>query len=298
MACTRVAIRGTVLENRTVSIISSNFKFKAMRFLFWNLNKKILDEHIKNLAIKEEIDIFIFAEFISQKNILLDLLNSINNDYFLASNTNCEKIVIFTKFPGRFVTPIFESGRMTIREINLPGKDPILLAATHFISKSNYSDESQNYECGRCIQDIEAAEKLVKHSRTILVGDLNMNPFQPGVVAAGGLNAVMCRKIAMNKTRTVQEKEYTFLYNPMWNIFGDNSSFPQGTYYYHSSEHVNYYWNIFDQVLIRPDMIQLFDTNSLKVIDSDGEDSFLTEEGIPDASRFSDHLPILFNIKI
>jgi hypothetical protein len=56
----------------------------------------------------------------------------------------------------------------------------------------------------------------------VLVGDFNMNPFQEGVVAANGLNAVMARRVAARRrTRVVQEREYPFFYNPMWGHFGD-----------------------------------------------------------------------------
>ena len=48
-----------------------------------------------------------------------------------------------------------------------------------------------------------------------------MNPFEHGVVAANGLNAVMARKVAARDTRTVLAHEYPFFYNPMWGHFGD-----------------------------------------------------------------------------
>lgn len=45
----------------------------------------------------------------------------------------------------------------------------------------------------------------------------------------------------------------------MWNHFGDAKSSTAGSYYYDSAEHVNYYfWDMFDQVLIRPELAERF----------------------------------------
>lgn len=78
---------------------------------------------------------------------------------------------------------------------------------------------------------------------------------------------------------------------------GDLSEGPPGTYHYERSEQVNYGWNMFDQVLVRPSMIPRFDFGCLEIVTSVGEESLLTERGIPDKSR-SDHLPIVFGIKL
>lgn len=83
----------------------------------------------------------------------------------------------------------------------------------------------------------------------------------------------------------------------MWGLFGDATMGPPGTYYHDRSDHVTYYWNMFDQVLIRPELLGSFDNESLRILESDGENSLLSSLGRPDSSR-SDHLPILFEIRI
>jgi hypothetical protein len=82
-----------------------------------------------------------------------------------------------------------------------------------------------------------------------------MNPFEDGIVAANGLNAVMSRDVAARESRRVQRKDYTFFYNPMWGHFGDATDGPSGTFYRGSSEQVEYFWHMFDQVLIRPERV-------------------------------------------
>jgi hypothetical protein len=53
-----------------------------------------------------------------------------------------------------------------------------------------------------------------------------------------------------------------------------------------------------DQVLFRPDLLPFFHNETLRILASDGTVSFLTDEGLPDRDRFSDHLPIKFGLDI
>ena len=71
----------------------------------------------------------------------------------------------------------------------------------------------------------------------MLVGDLNMNPFEDGLVKTTGLHSVMSKSKAKEFSRVVQGRTYPFFYNPMWNLLGDETQGPPGTYYYSSSEH-------------------------------------------------------------
>lgn len=124
-----------------------------------------------------------------------------------------------------------------------------------------------------------------------------MNPFENSMVSAKGLHAVMTKEIALKKERLVQGEVYPFFYNPLWNHFGDSRGNTPGTYYYSHSGHLNFFWNIFDQVLLRPGVLPYFDNESLKILDHDGSISFL-RNGKPDHSIASDHLPILFQLNL
>lgn len=93
-------------------------------------------------------------------------------------------------------------------------------------------------------------------------------------------------------------REYPFFYNPMWNHFGDANESPPGTYYYAGSRHKEFFWQMFDQVLLRPDLIELFELGALKILDKDGTSSLLTEHGLPNNNVISDHLPILFKLNL
>jgi hypothetical protein len=124
-----------------------------------------------------------------------------------------------------------------------------------------------------------------------------MSPFEPGVAGAKALHGVMSRNIANKGERTVQGINYPYFYNPMWSMFNDGTRGPPGTYYRSESEHMALFWYMFDQVLIRPDLLDYFSLRSLHIVDFDGKASFLSTEGKPKPS-ISDHLPITFRLEI
>jgi hypothetical protein len=70
--------------------------------------------------------------------------------------------------------------------------------------------ESQTSECIELARDIRGAESKVGHERTLLVGDLNVDPHSHGVVASNGFNGLMSRQIADLTGRTVQGRRFPF----------------------------------------------------------------------------------------
>ncbi len=268
-------------------------------FLFWNLKRKLLEKLVANLALRYQVDVIMLAECSIEPEVLLRTLNPPGSyDYHYAPGIGCRKVEIFTRFPGDFIRPRYEEDRLTIRHLKLPGLTDVLLAVTHFPSKLYWSDSDQAFECVRLANSIRSLESDVGHSRTVLVGDLNMNPFEDGVVSAIGLHGVMSRTIAEKRKRTVGGTEYPFFYNPMWGLFGDATPGPPGTYYYSRSEPRVFFWNMFDQVLIRPDLLHRFSNEDLEIVESDGDTSFISRRGVPDTNVASDHLPIFFRLRL
>ena len=267
-------------------------------FLFWNTNGKPLYEQIRELARAHQVDVIILGEFASNPVSLLEHLNSGPRPEFHFATGQCERIRIFTRFSSDFLRPTHESDRISIRRLRLPARLEILVVAAHLSSKLYQSEDSQAFECLEIARTIIEQEEKVGHQRTVIVGDLNMNPFEKGLVSANGLNAVMSRQIASRKSRVVKSREYPFFFNPMWSHFGDRVDHPPGTYYYDRSELVNYYWNILDQVIVRPDLMDRCDGEKIKVLTKVGEASLLSDDGKPDYRSFSDHLPLLFELEL
>jgi hypothetical protein len=263
---------------------------------FWNAASNVAANAIALLAKTTATDILLIAE---QEQTPFDVLAALNVDeaaYSYAPSIGNSKIHMYVRFSEDLVEPVFETDRLTIRRVRLPNLPTFLLAAAHFPAKNNWSDASQTAECIVIASDIRATEDREGHRRTVLVGDLNMNPFEDGLVEAVGLHGVSTKALAAQKSREIQGREYPFFYNPMWGTLGDHSPGPPGTYYHRRSEHRVYFWNAFDQVLIRPEMLDHFQSSSLKILDEFGGISLSRPSGVPNATENSDHYPIVFSL--
>lgn len=267
-------------------------------FLFWNLGRRPLEHLLADLAFEHAADVVILAESVASSWTLLAELNRrAGSVYFEAPVLGCTRIRVLVRFDPYYLTTIYEEDHLSIRSLHLPHSIPILIAMLHLPSKRNWNPESQNAESQEVNRAIRNTEQQVGHERTLVVGDLNMNPFEPGMVNANGFNGVMSRTIAAKRYRRVH-RSYPFFYNPMWNLFGDASEGPPGTYYYANSEHHCFYWNMFDQVLVRPDLLNRFDNAHLSIPVTAGGRSLLTSAGIPNKRQASDHLPLVFRLAL
>jgi hypothetical protein len=298
-----------------------------LTFLFWNLGGELPDgtpdrvviqrrvrlrSILANLTRQYQVDILILAECPLPTRTILDAINDQNPLPYASPDARslCPRVTIYPRFPRRYLGwfGALESRHYTCRHLRLPAREPLILFAAHFGSKLFKSDDSQTSAAPLISQVIRQAEKKARHDRTLVVGDLNMNPFDPGMVTAEGLNAVMTKALVLEGDRTVDNVAYPFFYNPMWGLFGDATHElhppgdpehePPGTCFYRPRESKWYYWNILDKVLLRKGLLARFRNRELRILVGDGQQSFLTAEGIPDRQGVSDHLPILFSLHL
>ncbi|MBX7222112.1 MAG: hypothetical protein K1Y36_19325 [Blastocatellia bacterium] len=263
-------------------------------FLFWNLNRKRLETTLVQMVHGHNVDMLLCVECQIPPTVLLELLESPDQIQFRFTPCKNKSFGVYTRFPSKFLSILVDEPRYTIFRIGIPARSEIIFAILHFPSKI-WSGESLTIECVDFSKCLRETEKQVGHARTVVIGDFNLNPFEDGMVAATGLNAVMTREVASKGHRTVHEKRYPYFYNPMWKFFGDLTEGPAGTYYYSQSEKKAYYWHIFDQALLRPDVLTFFDPGKLKILtEVDGVSLF--KNGLPDKELFSDHLPLLLTL--
>lgn len=137
-------------------------------------------------------------------------------------------------------------------------KNDMLLCGVHLPSQMWADERTQTLAFQSVVRDIELAEEAQKISRTIF------------------------------------ETKYKMFYNPMWNLLGD-FSYPPGTYYYRGSKEKNEFWNIFDQVIVRPQLRSRFVDKELKIITKAQGVSLVTQNQQPN-EKISDHLPIVFQL--
>ena len=267
-------------------------------FLFWNLNKRPLTRFVAEVARLHDVDVLMLAECTLQMDDLLVALNDGHRSKFSLSAGVSSGLVVLTRFPRRSIRPVSDSAHLAMRRLIHPVGVEVLLVAAHLPSKRFQSSADQLQGAILAVQDIEAAELRLGHSRTVLCGDLNMDPFDPGMVGATAFHGVMSRQTASRDVRTVQGDQRRFFYNPMWSFYGDHPETPAGTYHYGSSAYTSYFWHMFDQVLIRPSLLPRFATEDTVILTSVGETSLLTDFGVPDSRVGSDHLPLLFRLDL
>ncbi len=269
-----------------------------MRFLYWNLNRKPIGHLVAALVHEHSVDVLVLSECdVDLPRFMLDINQPITPKFGwptgIASN-----LLVLTNLPSGCVTPRAESGGMSVRWLAPPIGRDILLVALHLPSKLHQTPTEQALNSTRVARDISTEEQRVGHKRTIVVGDLNMNPFEDGVVGAEGLHAVMCQDTARAGARKVGGEYRDFFYNPMWSHFGDRSPGPPGTYFRPGSGQIAFFWSIFDQVLVRPELLDCFLDDSVIILTSVGSTSLLNASGRPDRRVASDHLPVLFELHL
>jgi hypothetical protein len=260
---------------------------------FWNIAKNVSTDAIAAFAHENSVDILVLAENHHAETEIIRNLNTDTDEYYFPDIINEARLSIFTRYFWNSQCLISSYPDVTIRHYELPLGLSILVVAVHLGSKLWKNTEAQILNTTKIARYIQEAEVKVGHTRTVVIGDFNMNPFEAGVVGAGGFHAVMDRQIAAKGSRKVDGEEYNYFYNPMWSKFGDADSTPCGTYYYNSSSEVNYFWNMFDQVLIRPSLLNYVETHAVQVVTKIREQSLLTAKGHPNRDTMSDHLPII-----
>ena len=159
---------------------------------------------------------------------------------FHFTQSDCQALKIFTRFAGEYLEEVNHNQRVSVRRMRLPAREEILFAAAHLPSKMYADDRDRELRCEQTGQMICDAEDATGHQRTLLAGDLNLNPFEKGVVMASGLHAVMTKATARKRDRTVGGKRYRYFYNPMWGHFGDRTPGPPGTHHYSRGDDISY----------------------------------------------------------
>src|SRR5260370_6127636 len=175
--------------------------------LFWNLGGKSIGQLVGAAALSVDADCVVLCECSIPPNKVVASVNQRAADYQYAFG-RCEHLMFFTKFEPRFIVPTFENARISIRRLSLPARKDILIAAAHLPSKLYFSGDSLAHECFVLASYIDQEEEIVGHKRTVLLGDLNVNPFESGVVGTSGLHAVMSRSVATRVSRIVQDRKH------------------------------------------------------------------------------------------
>lgn len=273
-------------------------------FLFWNLHGRRLEPVLGRLTARHELHVLMLAECAIPEADVLAALDAQGLGAFRRIPAIASRgFDLYCRFDLACFGPVLrEADHYLIRTLTPPGGVTILLALAHLASPLYKDRRERHSRCLSFSQAIREAERAAGNDRTIVVGDLNLNPFDDAMLDVRSLNALADRRTVLRKDprrfgRT-QVEEFRLFYNPMWSHFGDAEQ-PPGTYYYdQSNPEVDPLWNLFDQVLLRPSLVDRFRNRNLKILTTDGVVSFVWDDGRPNGDLYSDHLPIWFQLDL
>ena len=261
-----------------------------MKYLFWNTHKNSdINDVLCELIVENNISMVCLAEYTAESDELINKL-SVQNVNMMEYSCCSERIKLFGKVKN--IQCRTDTDHAAIRIIN----DKDILCCIHLNSKI-YSGHEHIREIymEQIIKDIQSVEQELHSENTIVVGDFNLNPYDSSLVNAKYFHGIPIYEEAKRKSRVIAGEEFFMFYNPMWNLLGDAHE-PYGTYYYAGSDPLNTYWNIYDQVIIRPVLKSRFVGDSLKILKETKTRFLLDNSGHPN-KKISDHLPIMFEIK-
>jgi hypothetical protein len=283
-----------------------------LTILFWNFNiqkGKLMQQEPDNaskaavlarVARHHDIDILALCECEIAEDEILNALRAEDARYDQSANPH-ERFKFFTRFPGEELEAWHADDRLAVCRFHRAGYKDILLAAFHFIDAWNNSAEKQHRALRMYKQTLAEAEERAGHTRTVLFGDLNMNPFAIGMLEPErGLGALMTWDLAESHDDGDQGGHPRF-YNPMWSVMGRTNA--PGTYYWNNNEPENPYWNCIDGVLLRPCLRGIFDDDSLRILSQipgpTGTEISLYHQAEKHCHiDYSDHLPIIFGLDL
>lgn len=272
-------------------------------FLFWNVQKKRLDGHVVRLAQQHGVDILLLAEHSQPDAALFAQLNTVH-PYQRVTTHN--RFGVYVSFDAarmiRLAPPTTAAGdRADFWALDLGQKNTLLLVLVHGLDMINYDEQSRSLFFERLhtsITWIEDNNPAVRHKRTVVVGDFNANPFEAAVGGVRGLHALRVPDVGGRRTRSVQNQPYPFFCNPMWSCFRGWEKSPPGTHYFNGGNVHEVLWHMIDQVVLRPHALHMFSERELRVLTEAGPTTLLTARGLPDKTRASDHLPLLFKLNL
>lgn len=262
-----------------------------MRIIFWNTGKNArINPYIRDIIIDNKVDIAILAEYQADISNLKDMLFAYGISMNQYLSPGCDRITLLGRYEN--VKPAFQNTYCSLQVI----RDKYILGSLHLPSKTYCDRRKKDIIIREIIYEIQALERTLLCENTIITGDFNENPYESGCLAADTFHSLPCYTETERKYREVLINRFKMFYNPMWNLFGD-FSFPPGTFYYNGNNAENPFWNIFDQVIIRPCLRENFIDSELKIIYKAGEECLADKKNNRPCKKISDHLPIVFEVK-
>lgn len=262
------------------------------KFLLWNVQRKYLDGLIVGLVDAEQIDVVLLVE---RPAVMPPLTTTLASRGLLAVPSE-ERFAVYAKpeiglIPYPLPVPPIRAN--VYRWTGLSQLNGVV-ALVHSHDRRNYLDGTRAAHLRSIVAAVRDVEAQLGHKRSIILGDFNANPFDPAVIGANGLHALGVRQVRGRTNRTFVSQEADFFYNPMWRLFGHGRDTGGATHHYAGYDEVELIWHMLDQVVVRPEALDRFPEQELKIVTRIGTTNLWDADEVPDTEIASDHLPIIF----
>lgn len=275
-----------------------------MNFLFWNIKGRTVNtagapllDVLQQIIEAESIDLIALAEYREYSDLLEATL--VKNNKFVRLkklSSKIEKVDVFFD-PQKIEVDIAQNNELSTA-LRIKSKETGISINgffCHLPSKLfRNADEQREYAIDY-MEEVVAYEEQMSSDKTFICGDFNMSPYEEGMVCSKGFHSIMDANVTKEyPSRTVNNKSYSTFYNPMWGLVGDlGKGEVAGSYYYKGSKSSEYFWYMFDQVILRPSLLDYFDNSKLRVVTQDESYNLLDDKSKINPI-YSDHLPISF----
>lgn len=277
-----------------------------MNFLFWNIRGRDIREGgryllsaLHSIIEEESIDVVALAEY-EEYSEQLDAELVYKKRFTRLKNPSGiqEKVELFYN-PQKVAIKI-KHNKDNTTALQLIGTESGMTLNgffCHLPSKLRRQPADQRDIANDFMDEVRTYEKQESNDKTFICGDFNMCPYEEGMINSKCFHSIMDADVVRNyPSRNFNRKTYTTFYNPMWGLSGDlGRGDASGTYYGNQYETNEYFWYMFDQIIIRPSLLNYFDSSKLRIV-AKGETYSLVDDQARIQSRYSDHLPIRFTL--
>lgn len=282
--------------NLDILKLIKKYEVNRMRYLFWNTNKKDVDNVICSMVDKYKPTVLALAECGKGiENLTENIRKNTNKNYVMIEQFACRVQILINEKLKDSLVHCADHTNYTIKILPFNSyQEKHIVAFVHLPSKMQDNREKNRHLLEQITCKINDLDNS-RNRKVIILGDFNLNPYEEAMTYLTGCNAVSSRNIAMKisrKDKSEKDKEYFYFYNPMWNYLGDFNDI-NGTYYYDKTSDHSRYWNTFDQFVVSPALIK--DIDEIEIIKSVGDISLMNKNGIPDP-KISDHYPLYFKL--
>lgn len=277
-----------------------------INILFWNtrlgLEKHKTEERIGaindkiiEIILEDDIDVAIFAEYELDLQGLCNKLYLVKRNFkiaLLSDNTRVKMI-----YSSRFVVEPIRDSKYYFINLIKSTSIKFLISGVHLQSNMKSGNSEREVVAGQFMLALNEAQEETDNKKCVITGDFNANPFEDVMLKVNCFNSLPYADLVEKKRkRGAFETDYQMFYNPMWNFLGD-LKIPNSTYHYDSGGAIDFYKNIYDQVIVSAEIVDKLDKKKVKIITETSTGKLLGKNESPDKQKYSDHLPIIFSIK-